>query len=176
MRLLGIDPGTATVGYGVIDVDGDFHATMVTYGVIKTPPKLPMAERLRIIYDDARELLTVYKPAVVVIEKLFAFRNVTTVITVAQARGVLTLAAHPAGCKLAEYTPMQVKQTITGYGRAQKLEIQEMVRDMLDLPTIPRPDDAADALAFALTHVQFLQGGGADEAEDDLDALPELAP
>lgn len=165
MRLLGIDPGTATVGFGVIDVDGDFRSTMVAFGVIKTPPKLPMAERLRIIYDDARELLSVYQPGIVVIEKLFAFRNVTTVITVAQARGVLTLAAHQAGCRIAEYTPMQVKQTITGYGRAQKLEIQEMVRDLLDLPTIPRPDDAADALAFALTHVQFLQGGGtpADE-------------
>jgi crossover junction endodeoxyribonuclease RuvC len=172
MRLLGIDPGTATVGYGVIDVDGDYHSTMVAFGVIKTPPQMPMAERLRIIYDDARELLALYKPGVVIIEKLFAFRNVTNVITVAQARGVLTLAAHQAGCRLAEYTPMQVKQTITGYGRAQKLEIQEMVRDMLDLPTIPRPDDAADALAFALTHVQFLQGGGAPESDD---LSPELA-
>lgn len=175
MRLLGIDPGTATVGYGVIDVDPGFHCRMVTCGVIKTPPKLPMAERLRIIYDDTRELLTTYHPAVAVIEKLFAFRNVTNVITVAQARGVLTLAAHQAGCKVAEYTPMQVKQTITGYGRAQKLEIQEMVRDMLDLPTIPRPDDAADALAFALTHVQFLQGGAAED-DDDLDAALALDP
>jgi crossover junction endodeoxyribonuclease RuvC len=177
MRLLGIDPGTATVGYGVIDVDGDFHPAMVAFGVIKTPPTLPMAERLRIIYDDARELLGLYRPGVVVIEKLFAFRNVTNVITVAQARGVLTLAAHQAGCRLAEYTPMQVKQTITGYGRAQKPEIQEMVRDLLGLSAIPRPDDAADALAFALTHVQFLQGGGGDglgdEAADALD--PELA-
>ncbi len=174
MRLLGIDPGTATVGYGVIDVDGDYRSTMVAFGVIKTPPKMPMAERLRIIYDDARELLALYKPGIVVIEKLFAFRNVTTVITVAQARGVLTLAAHQAGCTIAEYTPMQVKQTITGYGRAQKIEIQEMVRDMLELNAIPRPDDAADALAFALTHVQFLQGGGASDEDETLDFEPEL--
>lgn len=174
MRLLGIDPGTATVGYGVIDVDGDYRSTMVAFGVIKTPPKMPMAERLRIIYDDARELLALYKPGIVVIEKLFAFRNVTTVITVAQARGVLTLAAHQAGCTIAEYTPMQVKQTITGYGRAQKIEIQEMVRDMLELNAIPRPDDAADALAFALTHVQFLQGGGASDEDETLTFEPEL--
>jgi len=174
MRLLGIDPGTATVGYGVIDVDLDYHSTMVAFGVIKTPPQLPMAERLRIIYDDARQLLDLYRPAIVIIEKLFAFRNVTNVITVAQARGVLTLAAHQAGCQIAEYTPMQVKQTITGYGRAQKLEIQEMVRDMLELTAIPRPDDAADALAFALTHVQFLQGGA--DMTEDAPRESELAP
>lgn len=158
MRLLGIDPGTATVGYGVVDLDDQYHPVLVTCGVITTSSKLPMPERHRIIYDDVRELVASYRPGVVVIEKLFAFRNVTNVISVAEARGVIMLAAHQAGCKIAEYTPMQVKQTITGYGRAQKLEIQEMVRDLLELPAIPRPDDAADALAFALTHAQFLQG------------------
>lgn len=160
MRLIGIDPGTATVGYGVVDIDDSYHAEMVACGVIQTPSSLPMAERLRIIYEDAQELLATFRPGVAVIEKLFAFRNVTTVITVAQARGVLLLAAHQAGCKIAEYTPMEVKLTITGYGRAQKIDVQEMVKDLLSLPTIPRPDDAADALAFALTHARYLEGQG----------------
>ncbi len=158
MRLLGIDPGTATVGYGLVDLDTEYRSELVACGVITTSSKLPMPERHRIIYDDVRELIATYRPGVVVIEKLFAFRNVTTVISVAEARGVIMLACTQAGCRIAEYTPMEVKQTITGYGRAQKLEVQEMVRDLLDLPTIPRPDDAADALAFALTHAQFLQG------------------
>lgn len=158
MRLLGIDPGTATVGYGLVDLDDQYHSVLVACGVITTSSKLPMPERHRIIYDDVRELIDTYRPGVVVIEKLFAFRNVTTVISVAEARGVILLASQQAGCRIAEYTPMQVKQTITGYGRAQKIEIQEMVRDLLELPAIPRPDDAADALAFALTHAQFLQG------------------
>lgn len=165
MRLLGIDPGTATVGYGVVDMRADYRCEMVACGVIQTPSTLPMAARLRIIHDDTRELLSMYRPVVVIIEKLFAFRNVTTVISVAEARGVLLLACEQGGHKIAEYTPMQVKQTITGYGRAQKLEVQERVRDLLDLGTIPRPDDAADALAFALTHAQFMQGHAvSDEA------------
>lgn len=160
MRLLGIDPGTATVGYGVVDMDADYHCTMVACGVITTSAGLPMAERLRIIHADLHELLGSYRPGVVIVEKLFAFRNVTTVISVAQARGVIMLAAHQAGCRLAEYTPMEVKLTITGYGRAQKGEVQDMVRDLLGLATRPRPDDAADALAFALTHARSLEGLG----------------
>lgn len=168
MRLLGIDPGTATVGYGVVDFDDTYQGTMVACGVIQTPAKLEMAERLRIIHEDTRELLTAFRPGVVVIEKLFAFRNVTTVISVAQARGVLMLAAHQAGCRIAEYTPMEVKLTITGYGRAQKVDVQEMVKDLLQLPTIPRPDDAADALAFALTHARYLEGQGIHVDEETL--------
>lgn len=158
MRLLGIDPGTAIVGYGVVDVDPDYRCRMVACGVIRTSSEQPMPERLCTIYDDLRELLSLYQPSTVVVEKLFAFRNVTTVISVAQARGVILLAAQAAGCRIAEYTPMEVKLTITGYGRAQKPEVQEMVRDLLDLAVIPKPDDAADALAFALTHVSMLQG------------------
>lgn len=158
MRVLGIDPGTATVGYGVVDMDDDYRCALVACGVVTTSSKLPMPERLRIIYDDVSELIETYRPGVVVVEKLFAFRNVTTVISVAEARGVILLASQQAGCRIAEYTPMEVKLTITGYGRAQKPEVQEMVKDMLGLQTIPRPDDAADALAFALTHAQFLQG------------------
>ncbi|MBO9540942.1 crossover junction endodeoxyribonuclease RuvC [bacterium] len=158
MRVLGIDPGTATVGYGVVDMDDDYRCALVACGVVTTSSKLPMPERLRIIYDDVSELIATYRPGVVVVEKLFAFRNVTTVISVAEARGVILLASQQAGCRIAEYTPMEVKLTITGYGRAQKPEIQEMVRDMLGLQSIPRPDDAADALAFALTHAQYLEG------------------
>lgn len=160
MRLFGIDPGTATVGYGVVDVLSDYRCEMIAAGTIVTPKGRPMVERLTTIHQDITELLAAFRPTVVVIEKLFAFRNVTTVISVAEARGVLLLAAHAAGCRIAEYTPMQVKQTITGYGRAEKRDVQEMVRDLLRLEAIPRPDDAADALAFALTHVQFLQGQG----------------
>lgn len=158
MRVLGIDPGTATVGYGVVDMDDDYRCTLVACGVVTTSSKLPMPERLRIIHDDVSELIETYRPGVVVVEKLFAFRNVTTVISVAEARGVILLASQQAGCRIAEYTPMEVKLTITGYGRAQKPEIQERVRDMLNLQAIPRPDDAADALAFALTHAQYLEG------------------
>ena len=163
MRLLGIDPGTATVGYGVVDLDDHYQATMVACGVIQTASHLPMAERLRIIYEDMQELLATYRPGVAVIEKLFAFRNVTTVISVSQARGVLLLAAHQAGCRIAEYTPMEVKLTITGYGRAEKREVQALVQDLLTLPSLPRPDDAADALAFALTHARYLEGHGLPE-------------
>jgi crossover junction endodeoxyribonuclease RuvC len=165
MRLLGIDPGTATVGYGVVDMQPDFSCRMVACGVVSTAAHLPMAERLRIIHDDLGELLAGYRPGVVVVEKLFAFRNVTTVISVAQARGVILLAAHRAGCRLAEYTPMEVKLTITGYGRAQKGEVQDMVQDLLGLESRPRPDDAADALAFALTHARYLESLGTEEDE-----------
>lgn len=157
MRLFGIDPGTATVGYGVVDATPAYEARMVACGVVTTSPRESASQRLLVLYRDLQELLITYQPGVVVVEKLFAFRNVTTVIGVAQARGVILLACEQAGCALAEYTPMEAKQTITGYGRAEKREVQEAVRDMLELPTIPRPDDAADALAFALTHLRFLE-------------------
>lgn len=157
MRLLGIDPGTATVGYGVLDAGPDYGATLVACGVITTSPRDTASVRLATVYQDLQELLATYRPGVVVVEKLFAFRNVTTVIGVAQARGVILLACEQAGAALAEYTPMEAKLTIAGYGKASKREVQEAVRDQLMLATVPRPDDAADALAFALTHLRYLE-------------------
>lgn len=158
MRILGIDPGTQKVGFGVIDVVGDNYHT-VTYGVIQTESKDPMPKRLGVIYRDMMELLDQVKPDVVAIEQLFAFRNVTNVITVSQARGVIVLAIEQHGLPIGEYTPMVVKQSLTGYGRAEKREVQEQVKDFLDLEKIPRPDDAADALAIAICHSQHLAGG-----------------
>lgn len=158
MRILGIDPGTQKVGFGVIDVVGDRYS-VVSYGIIQTESSDPMPKRLGIIYQDISELLDQVKPEVVAIEQLFAFRNVTNVITVSQARGVLVLACEQHGLPIAEYTPMVVKQSLTGYGRAEKREVQEQVKDFLDLEKIPRPDDAADALAIAICHSQHMAGG-----------------
>jgi crossover junction endodeoxyribonuclease RuvC len=158
MRILGIDPGTQKVGFGVIDVEGDRFST-VTYGVIQTDSKAAMPSRLAVIYRDIQELLNEVKPDQVAIEQLFAFRNVTNVITVSQARGVLVLAVEQQGLPISEYTPMVVKQSLTGYGRAEKREVQEQVKEFLNLDKIPRPDDAADALAIAICHVQHQAGG-----------------
>jgi crossover junction endodeoxyribonuclease RuvC len=158
MRILGIDPGTATVGFGAIDLDEKFEFKAVSFGTIKTKAGLPTAERLDMIYQDLREILESLRPEVVAVEQLFAFRNVTTVISVSQARGVILLAAHQFGCPLFDYTPMVVKMAVTGYGKAEKREVQESVRDLLGLATIPRPDDAADALAIAICHAHHLEG------------------
>lgn len=162
VRVLGIDPGTATVGYGVIDVEPGYATTSVSYGVIRTEAGNSDPARLMQIYQDMQELLTHFEPDVAVVEQLFFFRNVTNVMTVSQARGVILLAACQAGVCIAEYTPMQVKATITGHGRAEKIEVQETVQELLGLASIPRPDDAADALALALCHRQFLQAGDTD--------------
>lgn len=159
VRILGIDPGTATVGYGIIDVDVDFATQLISFGIIKTEAGTANPARLLQIFHDLQELMLRYEPGVVVVEQLFYFRNVTTVMGVAQARGVILLAAAQAGVCIAEYTPLQVKSTITGHGRAEKWAVQEMVQEMLALSSIPRPDDAADALALALCHRQFLQAG-----------------
>lgn len=159
MRILGIDPGTATVGFGAIDLGKDFQYSLVQFGTIQTPAGRPMPERLSMIYEDMKELLETFKPDCVSIEQLFAFRNVTNVISVSQARGVLLLATQQAGCAIAEYPPMVVKQVIAGYGRAEKREVQEQVRDLLGLEAIPRPDDAADALGLAICHAHHLEGG-----------------
>jgi len=151
MRILGIDPGTGILGFGIIEANGQ-KAQLVDAGVIRTPVKEDDAIRLQTIYEELTDIIVQTKPTVMSVEKLFFARNVTTAMTVAQARGVVLLCGRQAGLELFEYTPMQIKQAITGYGRADKKQMQEMVRVLLGLAVIPRPDDAADALAAALTH------------------------
>lgn len=151
MRILGIDPGTGILGFGVIDVVGR-KVQMVDAGVIRTPVKEDDAVRLLTIYEELTDIIAATKPTVMSVEKLFFARNVTTAMTVAQARGVVLLCGQQAGLTLFEYTPMQIKQAITGYGKADKKQMQEMVRVLLGLAETPKPDDCADALAAALTH------------------------
>ncbi len=151
MRILGIDPGTGILGFGVIDVDGR-KAQLVDAGVIRTPVHEDDSVRLQTIFEELTDIIVQTKPQIMSVEKLFFARNVTTAMTVAQARGVVLLCGIQAGLTLFEYTPMQIKQAVTGYGKADKKQMQEMVRVLLQLKEIPRPDDAADALAAALTH------------------------
>ncbi|WP_025690340.1 crossover junction endodeoxyribonuclease RuvC [Paenibacillus zanthoxyli] len=151
MRILGIDPGIAIVGFGFIDKNGS-KLTPVQYGSIQTEAHTPEEERLLHVYEGMLELIDRYKPDTVALEKLFFNRNVTTAMSVGQARGVLVLAAVQRGLSVAEYTPMQVKQAIVGYGKAEKRQVQEMVRMYLRLSAIPKPDDVADALAVAVCH------------------------
>ena len=140
------------MGFGVIDVDKRGKSQMVDAGVIRTLAKEDDAVRLEIIYDELTDIITKNKPDAVAVEKLFFARNVTTAMTVAQARGVILLCARQANVVIFEYTPLQIKQSITGYGRAEKKQIQEMVKVLLNLEIVPKPDDCADALATALTH------------------------
>lgn len=149
MRILGIDPGTATTGFGVIDVTAG-KLSCVDAGVITTPSTTPMPERLVTIHDELGELIDEFKPELVGVELLYFATNVTTAITVGQARGVVLLAAAEHKLPVVEFTPLQVKQAVTGYGKAAKPQIQEMVKTLLGLKTIPEPDDAADALAIAI--------------------------
>ena len=149
-RILGIDPGTGILGFGIIDIDSKNKASLVDAGVIRTPPKQPDSERLATIYDELHEIIKDLKPAIMAVEKLFFAQNVTTAMSVAQARGVVLLCGKQHGLELYEYTPLQIKQALTGYGRADKKQIQEMVRVILGLKDIPKPDDCADALAAAL--------------------------
>ncbi len=150
---MGIDPGTAICGWGVVDSDGD-AVQMVDYGVLTTEAGLPLANRLQIIYWGLDELMHKHRPDAVAVEQLFFSKNVTTALAVGHARGVVLLSAANAGLPLHEYKPMEVKQAIVGYGRATKDQMQQMVRMLLALDDIPRPDDAADALAVALCHAQ----------------------
>lgn len=149
-RIIGIDPGTGILGFGVIDVTGGNKIRMVTAGVVRTPPHTPLPERLDEIYSSLNEIITETKPSVMAIEKLFFARNVTTAISVSHARGVAMLAGQQAGMQIEEYTPLQIKQTLTGYGKADKKQVQEMVRIQLGLTEVPKPDDCADALAAAI--------------------------
>ena len=150
MRILGIDPGTGILGFGVID--SGRQPVMVDAGVIRTKIHQPEAERLLIIYDGLQQIVTATKPQAISVEKLFFSRNVTTAMSIAQARGVVLLVAQQNGLPIFEYTPMQIKQSITGYGSADKKQMQEMVRILLKLQEAPKPDDCADALAAALTY------------------------
>lgn len=152
MIALGFDPGTARLGYGVIASDPDPRA--IDYGIIATDAGLSMAQRLVEIHEAVTELIQVFRPDAVAVERLFFAQNVTTAMTVGQARGVVLLAAAQRGLPVAEYAPSEVKQAVVGYGKADKRQIQEMVRIMLGLEAVPRPDDAADALAIAICHVQ----------------------
>ncbi len=156
MRILGIDPGTGITGWGVVDKNYN-QLTVVDYGCIRTPAHQLNQKRLCEIYDGMQLLLDEYQPDEMAIEELFYNRNVTTVISVGQARGVLVLAAAQRGVPVYEYTPLQIKQAVTGYGRADKKQVQYMIQNMLDLKTVPRPDDAADALAVAVCHSNWQQ-------------------
>lgn len=159
MRILGIDPGLAIVGYGVIDSEKGVYRP-VDCGVINTPKELSLPERLELIYKGMGELMDTFKPDQVAIEELFFTKNITTGITVAEARGVILLACKQSGLPMFEYTPNQIKQSLTGYGKADKKQIQFMITRLLGLKAIPKPDDAADALAIALTHAQTNRMGG----------------
>jgi crossover junction endodeoxyribonuclease RuvC len=151
MIILGIDPGTAITGFGVIKSKKESFE-YINCGCITTCAGLPLAGRLSCIYDDVKSLIKKYRPDVVAMEELFFFKNVKTAMTVSHARGVLVLAAQKSGLPIFEYTPLQIKQALTGYGRADKKQIQEMVKGILNLNKIPKPDDAADALAVAICH------------------------
>ena len=151
MIILGIDPGYAIVGYGVIDYRNN-HFNVIDYGAILTDAKTPFNERLETVYDGICDIINKYKPDALAIEKLFYNTNAKTVIDVAQARGVINLAAQKNNLDIFEYTPLQVKQSVVGYGRAEKKQVQEMTRVILKLEKIPKPDDTADALAMAICH------------------------
>ena len=157
--ILGIDPGTATMGWGVIRQEGN-RLSYVQHGAVTTPSQWEMPRRLGRLFDGVTELVKGYRPETVAVEELFFNTNVTTAITVGQARGVVLLAAYRAGIEVAEYTPLQVKQAITSYGRAEKRQMQEMVKSLLRLREIPKPDDAADGLAIAVCHAFSSRIGG----------------
>lgn len=151
MRILGIDPGIAIVGFGVVDKNGNRYST-VDYGAITTPAHTPLENRLKTIYDEMTLLFANFRPDAMSVEELFFNSNAKTAIAVGQARGVIILSAVENGVPIYEYTPLQVKQALTGYGRASKMQIQQMMKSMLGLSEIPKPDDVADALAIAVCH------------------------
>jgi len=153
MRVLGIDPGFALVGFGVVDEMGG-RMQAVDYGVISTPKEHKFAVRLETIYDAMTALIKKYKPDAIAIEELFFFRNQTTIIPVAEARGIIVLCGKQNNVPMYEYTPLQIKQALTGNGRAEKKQIQFMVKNILGLDKVPKPDDAADAVAVAITYLQ----------------------
>jgi crossover junction endodeoxyribonuclease RuvC len=150
MLAIGIDPGTATTGYGLVREAEDGSLHVVDYGVVLTAPELEMPERLLRLFQELKQVLVLHRPACGAVEKLFFQKNVRTALSVGQARGVVLLALAEAGIEVWEYTPMEVKQAVTGYGGAEKVQVQEMVRMLLNLKEIPQPDDAADALAIAI--------------------------
>ena len=151
MTILGIDPGIATVGYGLIQYENGCFRTIAT-GAIETPAGIDVEDRIEMVYDDLCELIKMYSPTEMSIEELFFNTNQKTAIAVAEARGAILLAAKKNRLNIAEYTPIQVKLAVTGYGRAEKKQVQEMVKIILGHPKVPKPDDAADALALAICH------------------------
>jgi len=157
--VLGIDPGTATTGYGLVRDRADGSLESVAYGTIQTQASAAAHQRLSVLFHQLNEILLLHRPDSCAVEKLFFQRNISTAIAVGQARGVLMLAISEAGLDMAEYTPNEVKQAVTGYGNARKKQVQEMVRVLLALPEIPKPDDAADALAIAITHLSTQKYG-----------------
>jgi crossover junction endodeoxyribonuclease RuvC len=156
MVVMGIDPGTATTGYGLVR-DSEIGPQLVAFGAILTPAGARMPERLQTIYRELCQLIALHGPEAAAVEKLFFQRNVSTAMTVGQARGVALLALAEAGLRVGEYTPRDVKQAVAGYGGADKRQIQQMVRAILNLPDIPKPDDAADALAVAICHLNSMK-------------------
>ena len=153
MRILGIDPGVATIGFGLVEADRG-RQRLLQFGVITTPPGIPLSSRLWQISEDMSSLLTQFKPDEAAVEELFFSKNITTGIAVAHGRGVLLLELEKAGIPVYEYTPMQVKQAVVGYGKAEKRQVMLMTQRLLKMKEIPRPDDAADALALALCHAR----------------------
>lgn len=153
MMVLGIDPGTATTGYGLVRGNDQGGLEAVEYGVILTPVGLEPEKRLLLLYDRLNEILLLHRPTLGAVEKLFFRRNVTTAISVGQARGVALLAMAQNNLPVGEYTPMEIKQAVTGYGGADKHQVQVMVQVILELESLPKPDDAADALAVAICHL-----------------------
>lgn len=153
MRILGIDPGIATIGFGLVEADRT-QVHMMTYGAITTPAGLPLSRRLYQIGNDMEDLIGQLKPEVIAVEELFFNTNITTGIAVAHGRGVILYAAEKCGVPLFEYTPAQVKLAVVGYGKAEKRQVMDMTRRILKLAAVPRPDDAADALALALCHAR----------------------
>ncbi|MDI3547694.1 MAG: crossover junction endodeoxyribonuclease RuvC [Halanaerobiales bacterium] len=151
MLIFGIDPGLATVGYSLVEKRGN-KFSVIDYGVIKTPAKLRNVDRLKVIYAELMELINRFQPDEMAVEELFFYKNVKTAIRVGQARGVILLAGAQANIRVAEYTPLQIKQAVVGYGRARKSQVQRMVKALLNLEEIPKPDDAADALAVSICH------------------------
>lgn len=154
MIILGIDPGYAIVGWGVIEKLNNGKCVVIDYGAITTDKDMPFPDRLLVIKQGMESIIHKFKPEVLAIEELFFNTNTTTAIKVAQARGVVVVTSHELGCKIYEYTPLQIKQGLTGFGRAEKAQIQYMTKIMLNLKSVPKPDDTADALAVALTHAQ----------------------
>lgn len=155
MLILGIDPGTAIMGYGLIEKKGQ-NLYPVAYSCWRTPSDMPMAERLKHLYESLEQLVRKYSPDVMAVEELFFNRNTTTALTVGQARGIVLLSAARNNIDVYEYTPLQVKQAVVGYGKADKQQIQYMVRALLALKEIPKPDDTADALAIAICHAHSM--------------------
>lgn len=160
MIILGLDPGLATLGYGVIRKEKSKRAEMIDYGIVSTPKEENLAVRLCMLEKGIKQIIEKFKPDEIAVEELFFAKNVKTGISVAHARGVILLTANKECGKIFEYTPLQIKQALTGYGRAEKNQIQQMVKSLLGLKSIPKPDDAADALAVALTHAQTNKLGG----------------